>query len=303
MARLYIAPLPLRLLCWVLLRSTQPTNVTFWITAMKDTECVRLLQWALPQLNLRWAGFRKVRKQACKRIQRRIVELGLSDIDAYQSYLNTHPEEWTILDCYCRITISRFYRDQQIFQQLHQELFPQLIQLAQERGDTEFVCWSAGCASGEEAYTLSILWHLAKFAQVSHLSLRIIATDTNAYLLERARTGCYQGGTLKELPSDWLAQAFTKSDNFYCIRPEFREEIEFKQQDIRSTMPSESFHLILCRNLVLTYFDTDLQQKALSQIVKRLIPGGVLVVGSHEALPSNFRQMPAVQLGLYRKEG
>ncbi|MEQ9551568.1 MAG: hypothetical protein RIM23_18420 [Coleofasciculus sp. G3-WIS-01] len=68
------------------------SNVTFWIViAMKDTECVRLLQWALLQLNLRWAGFRKVRKQACKRIQRRLIELQLSDIDAYQSYLNTHP--------------------------------------------------------------------------------------------------------------------------------------------------------------------------------------------------------------------
>ena len=269
---------------------------------MKDTECVRFLQWALPQLNLRWAGFRKVRKQACKRIQRRIVELRLSDSDAYQSYLNTHPEEWTILDRYCRITISRFYRDRQIFQYLHQEILPQLIQLAQERGDTELVCWSAGCASGEEAYTLSIIWYLAKFSEVPNLSLRIIATDANAYMLERARTGCYQGGSLKEIPSDWLAQAFTKSDEFYCIRPEFREGIEFKQQDIRTTMPSESFNIILCRNLVLTYFDADLQQKVLSQMLKRLIPRGVFVVGRHESLPENFRQMQAIRLGLYRKE-
>ncbi|MEQ8386703.1 MAG: CheR family methyltransferase [Coleofasciculus sp. A1-SPW-01] len=164
---------------------------------MKDTECVRFLQWALPQLNLRWAGFRKVRKQACKRIQRRIFELGLSVSDAYQSYLNTHPEEWTILDRYCRITISIFYRDRQIFQYLYQEILPQLIQLARERGDTELVCWSAGCASGEEAYTLSIIWHLAKFSEVPNLSLRIIATDANAYLLERATTGCYEWGSLK----------------------------------------------------------------------------------------------------------
>ncbi|MEQ8969809.1 MAG: CheR family methyltransferase [Coleofasciculus sp. C1-SOL-03] len=269
---------------------------------MKDTECVRFLQWALPQLNLRWAGFRKVRKQACKRIQRRLIELELSDIDAYQSYLKTHPEEWTILDRYCRITISRFYRDQHIFAHLQQELLPQLIQLSQERGETELVCWSAGCASGEEAYTLSILWHLAEFSQRFHRSRRIIATDANAYLLERARTGCYQWGSLKDIPSDWLAKSFTKSDEFYCIRPEFREGIEFKQQDIRTSMPSESFHLILCRNLVLTYFDANLQQKVLSPIVKRLIPGGVLAVGSHESLPSNFRQMQAIQLGLYRKE-
>ncbi|MEQ9551570.1 MAG: CheR family methyltransferase [Coleofasciculus sp. G3-WIS-01] len=120
--------------------------------------------------------------------------------------------------------------------------------------------------------------------------------------MERARTGCYQWGSLKELPSDWLTKAFTQSDEFYCIRPEFRERIEFKQQDIRATMPSESFHLILSRNLVLTYFDADLQQKVLSPMLKRLIPGGVFVVGSHEFLPENLRHLQAIRLGVYHKE-
>ncbi|WP_446351372.1 CheR family methyltransferase [Coleofasciculus sp. F4-SAH-05] len=86
------------------------------------------------------------------------------------------------------------------------------------------------------------------------------------------------------------------------LQIEFREAIEFKQQDIRTTMPSESFHLILCRNLVLTYFNADLQQKVLSQMLKQLIPRGVFVVGSHESLPGNFRQMQAIRLGVYRKE-
>ena len=79
---------------------------------MKNSKCVHFLQWSLPQLHLRWSGFRKVRRQVCKRIQRRLQELELCDISAYQSYLETYPAEWLVLDAYCRITISRFYRDQ-----------------------------------------------------------------------------------------------------------------------------------------------------------------------------------------------
>ena len=82
---------------------------------MRNEECVLFLQWALPQLNLRWKGFRRVRQQVCKRIQRRLKELELPDFNAYRFYLKTHPEEWLVLDSYCQITISRFYRDRDVF--------------------------------------------------------------------------------------------------------------------------------------------------------------------------------------------
>jgi hypothetical protein len=78
---------------------------------MQDAECVALLRWALPRLGLRWPGFRKVRRQVCKRINRRIKELGLADVAAYREHLERVPEEWPRLDALCRITISRFYRD------------------------------------------------------------------------------------------------------------------------------------------------------------------------------------------------
>ena len=83
---------------------------------MNDADCVEFLQWALPRLRMRWAGFRKVRGQVCKRIGRRLKELGLGDIDAYRSYLDKHSEEWEILDGLCRITISRFHRDRKVFE-------------------------------------------------------------------------------------------------------------------------------------------------------------------------------------------
>lgn len=78
---------------------------------MRNAECVALLRWALPRLGLRWPGFRRVRRQVCKRIARRIKELGLADVAAYRERLECAPEEWPEFDSLCRITISRFYRD------------------------------------------------------------------------------------------------------------------------------------------------------------------------------------------------
>jgi chemotaxis protein methyltransferase CheR len=73
-----------------------------------DRRRVDFLQWALPRLGLRWAGFRKVRRQVCRRLRRRLGELELADLDAYREHLEAHPEEWTVLDALIPITISRF---------------------------------------------------------------------------------------------------------------------------------------------------------------------------------------------------
>lgn len=91
---------------------------------MRDADCVAFLQWALPHLRLRWPGFRKVRKQVCKRIDRRCRELGLADIAAYRDYLASQPGEWPTLASMCRVSISRFYRDRAVFDQLAQVVLP-----------------------------------------------------------------------------------------------------------------------------------------------------------------------------------
>ena len=85
---------------------------------MKDDECVSFLQWALPQLHMRWAGFRKIRTRVCKRIQRHITSLQLTSVAEYRAYLESHSEEWHKLDELCQVTISRFYRDKMVFSYL-----------------------------------------------------------------------------------------------------------------------------------------------------------------------------------------
>ncbi len=93
---------------------------------MTDQECIQFLQWALPRLGLRWPGFRKVRRQVHKRINRRLEELRLTQIAEYRDYLETHPDEWRILDGFLRTSISRFYRDRGAWDGLRDEILPEL---------------------------------------------------------------------------------------------------------------------------------------------------------------------------------
>jgi len=271
---------------------------------MKDPECTEFLQWCLPQLRYRWPGFRKVRKQVCKRLGRRIGELGLEGLLAYREYLDSHREEWQILDSLCRITISRFYRDQGVFNALRTLILPSLATRALKEGEEEVRCWSAGCCSGEEPYTLQILWKLCVMpAEGREISLRIIATDSDEELLERAAKGLFSESSLKELPGELLHQSFEHSGGLYSVLKDFRQNIEFAKQDIRNELPDGLFHLILCRNLVFTYLDESQQRKILDSMIDTLLPGGFFIIGIHEAPPQGeFRLKPCGSIpGIYQK--
>jgi chemotaxis protein methyltransferase CheR len=248
---------------------------------MHDTECTAFLQWALPRLELRWAGFRKVRKQVCKRLKRRLHLLGLPGFAAYRDLLAANPEEWRVVDACCRITISRFFRDRQVFDTLCDRVLPELRQraISQQRNAQ---CWSAGCASGEEPYTLRILWD---FKVGGSARLSIVATDADDTVLARARRGCYPAASLRELPPDLLARGFREGKHCFCIHEQHRQDIIFAHHDLRSDAMTGIFDLILCRNLAFTYFAPRLQCHVLKRLADRLRPQGWLVIGAHERLP------------------
>lgn len=271
---------------------------------IRDADGVRFLQGCLPKLHLRWPGFRKVRRQVYKRLNRRLQELGLCGLGEYCAYLASHPTEWAVLDTLCWISISRFYRNKGVFQYLEHEVLPQLAQLAVARGGNEVRFWSAGCAAGEEPYTLAILWQQRLASRFPKLVLRIIATDIDPHAIRRAERGCYPASSVKDLPAEWLARVFVPSAEGFYLRPEYRETVTFLWQDIRETTPDGLFHLILCRYLVFTYFDNVSQREVLSRITEQLIPGGALVIGSLETLPKDvcgLEPWSEKKVGVYRK--
>ena len=270
---------------------------------MTDAECVAFLRWALPRLGLRWPGFRKVRRQVCKRISRRMRALGVADLEAYRARLEGEGQEWAVLDGLCRITISRFYRDRGVFDLLRAEVLPDLARQARARGHGTLGCWSAGCGGGEEPYSLKIVWELDLGPRFPDMGLAVSATDADSNMLRRARQGRFGKGSLKDLPAGWLQAAFEPAGALWRLRPRFREGISFKRQDIRRRMPRGPFHLVLCRNLVFTYSDEHHQRRALRRIASRLRPGGVLVLGRHERLPVPCEEFASLapKLAIYRR--
>jgi chemotaxis protein methyltransferase CheR len=262
-------------------------------------------------MGLRSPGFRRVRGQVRKRLARRLSELRVADVAGYRALLERDASEWEVLDRVCRITISRFYRDRHVFDRLRDDTLPGLARAALERGAPRLACWSAGCACGEEPHTLAILWHAALEPRFPGLALSILATDVDGELLERARRGAYGRSSLSALPAVLADVAFDpeagpkgplaafgrlpergdptdpgRTGRVRVLRERFREGVTFARMDVRHEMPAGPFDLILCRNLVFTYFDEPTQLRLLDAMVARLAPGGALAIGRREQLPS-----------------
>jgi chemotaxis protein methyltransferase CheR len=215
--------------------------------------------------------------------------LGIGSFADYRVKLEADPEEWPVLDGFCRITISRFCRDKSTFDGLRDAVLPQIAMraVAEER---EVRIWSAGCASGEEPYTVKIVWDLQVGLRFPDVCLGIVATDIDATLLDRARQACYAAASLRELPPELSTQAFTGGNGCWCVRPAHKQSIQFLQQDLRQKAPPGRFDLVLCRNLAFTYFAPALQETVLERIAASLQPRGFLVIGSHEHLPGSMAQ-------------
>ena len=122
-------------------------------------------------------------------------------------------------------------------------------------------------------------------------------------MIARAEAACYGRSSLKDLPEEWRTRAFARRGPLFCLEPEFRRGVEFALQDIRKAMPDGPFDLVLCRNLAFTYFDESQQRGILERLRERIFGGGFLVLGTHEALPSDgggFARV-APSLPIYRR--
>lgn len=250
---------------------------------MGDETCVGFLQWVLPRMRMHWPGFRRVRGQVCKRLNRRIRKLGLSGPAAYRNYLEIHAEEWDHLDRCCRITISRFYRDRAVFDLLGVRILPDLAEAA---GTGTIRVLSLGAAAGEEPFSLAMAWFFHGKKKYPQTGLEILAVEINPDLIRRAEQGCYPLSSLKELPGSWRQQAFVPQGDLFCLQPFIREAVRFVCRDVRMELPPGPWDLILCRNQAFTYFDAGLQKEILARIETILAEHGFLVLGSHETLPA-----------------
>ena len=247
---------------------------------MDDHQFRRLLE----HLELSWPGYKKVRKGVKKRISRHMMELNCSDISGYLLELGRNVEARNECEQLMTVSISRFFRDKKLWEFLEGEIFPDLI-----KSEKDIISiWCAGCASGEEAYSLMILWEILK-DQFDHIPrLQLLATDMNPLYLEKAKQGSYPKSSLKEASQEIQDRYFhsLKGGRRFEINPSLKGNISWLKHHLLEDPPEQEFQLIFLRNNLLTYYDEQIKVPAFRNIVESLAVGGFLIIGTHEKLLS-----------------
>jgi chemotaxis methyl-accepting protein methylase len=233
---------------------------------------------------LSWSGYRRVRRGVKKRLRAHMLALECRSLKEYLQRLEIDREERQKSERFTDVSVSRFFRDRDLWQALEGEVLPGLILGA----DEGIRVWSAGCACGEEAYSLKILWQTFSRRFEGLPELELWATDANPVLLERAREGIYPPSSLKELPDQLRGTCFEclPRKNRFVLSASLKGDILWRQHNLVSEdPPSAGFQLIFLRNNLLTYYEKRLQIPAFRRIVSALREGGVLIIGKKERIP------------------
>ena len=238
----------------------------------------------LDHFGLSWRGYRKVRKGVKKRISRHMRQLGCHTMEDYLHVLDNNPEIIKDVDRLMTVSISRFFRDRHLWEVMEEKIIPDITTQYQEKVRV----WSAGCALGQEAYSLKILWSMLakKFEQFPQLQLW--ATDINPDYLIKARKGIYARSALKEVPEEIKKAYFhaSKDKSNYLIAAQAKEGIIWEIYDpITQPPPVKKFQLIFLRNNLLTYYRQEIKEPAFHKVMEGLTDGGFLIIGNHEKLP------------------
>lgn len=216
-----------------------------------------------------------------RRVKRRMQVLQINDVLDYIQQLRERPTEPDLLFHEMLIGVTKFFRDAEAFTALASTFIRQ--RLAEGDRATPIRVWVAGCATGEEAYSLAILFKDALAAGDHRRTVQIFATDINDQAVEFARAGLYPAAALTDLAQDRLERYFTKEGDQYRIARSLREMCLFSVHDLVKDPPFSKLDLISCRN-VLIYFGAKLQKRVFTMFHYGLVPHGMLFLGSSEAV-------------------
>jgi two-component system, chemotaxis family, CheB/CheR fusion protein len=214
-----------------------------------------------------------------RRMQRRMSYHQIFKLEAYLSYLQANPVEIEALYTDLLIDVTSFFRDLEVFQALQADILPQIVQ--QKSPKSPIRIWVAGCATGEEIYSVAIcLLEVMAEAKIS-AQVQMFATDLNEASIETARRGIYPLHRVKNVTPERLAQFFVRVEDGYQINRTVRDLCVFAKHNLGSDPPFSRLDLVVCRN-VLIYFAAKLQKIALQSLHYGLNPNGFLVLGTSE---------------------
>ncbi len=228
-----------------------------------------------------------------RRVQKRMQIVGIDTYSDYMDYLEVHPDEFVHLFNTLLINVTSFFRDRSSWDYIMTEIIPRIA--ARKEPNELIRVWSAGCSSGEEAYTLAIA--LAEVLGVKEFQerIKIYATDVDDEALNHARQGTYEARLVGGLSSDLLAKYFEPADQRYIFRKDLRRSVIFGRHNLVQDAPISRIDLLVCRN-TLMYFNAEAQAQILHRFHFALNEGGFLFLGKAEMLLTHINTFTPVDL-------
>jgi two-component system CheB/CheR fusion protein len=265
-----------------------------------DPSFEALLEYVRDQRSFDYTGYR--RPTLMRRFEKRMQDVGAAGWDAYRDFLSEHPEEYVELFNTILINVTGFFRDRETWELVASDVIPRLLD--ERPTETPLRIWSAGCASGEEPYTIAMLLVEALGEEDFKRRVKIYATDVDDEALTQARDAGYTAKQLDGVPPELRERYFQQSNHGFAFRNDLRRTVVFGRNDLHRDPPISRVDLLVSRN-TLMYFGADVQQRILANFYFALNRGGFLVVGKAEALQStrNFFVPYNLKRRVFMKDG
>lgn len=223
------------------------------------------------------------RTSLVRRIEKRMTKLGMHSFADYTDFLSLHPDEFAQLFRTVLINVTAFFRDSASWDFLAAKIIPELVS---RRGKNPIRIWSAGCASGEEPYSLAMLFAEEIGAEKAATRVRIHATDVDTEALDKGRLATYTAKQVVGVPAPFLRKYFDSAESRYVLRREIRKLVVFGTRNLISDPPIPHVDLLVCRN-TLMYLVPETQTRIIARFHEALNEDGVLFLGRAETLLSH----------------
>jgi two-component system CheB/CheR fusion protein len=247
----------------------------------RDESFEKLLLFLRQSRGFDFTGYK--RSTLLRRVKHRMDQVGISNYPEYLNYLQQHQEEFSFLFNTILINVTSFFRDPAAWEYLSAEVLPRMI--AAKSPNEPIRVWSAGCASGEEAYTLAMALAEALGMSQFRERVKVYATDVDEDALRKARQGSFVDEDLEDVPASLREKYFETNGGRFLFRGDLRRTVIFGRHDLLQDAPISRIDLLVCRN-TLMYFEAETQAKILARLHYALDDRGFLFVGKAEMLLS-----------------
>ncbi|MEH1999863.1 MAG: CheR family methyltransferase [Nostoc sp.] len=248
-------------------------------SAEKDPEFENLLIYLRQNRGFDFTGYK--RSSLMRRVSKRMQSFNIENFEQYLDYLEVHPEEFNYLFNTILINVTDFFRDSSAWEYIAEQILPNLIR--NKKTSDQIRIWSAGCASGQEAYTLAILMAEILGAEEFRQRVKIYATDVDEDALNHARLSMYSAKDVQAVPDELRQKYFEIVGNCYVFRSDLRRSVIFGRHDLLQDAPISRLDLLVSRN-TLMYFNSEAQGRILARFHFALNDNGYLFLGKAEML-------------------